>query len=78
MLMTQTSKPMTSSQRFAQYAIKKSTSKALAYYFYVLGVLAAFVAAGVLVAAEAKTKPTGPYGAQCLTIKKGAACAHFY
>ena len=76
--MTQTSKPMTSSQRFTQYAIKKPTPKALAYYFYVLGVLAAFVAAGVLVAAEAKTKPIGSHGAQCLTIKKGAACAHCY
>ena len=69
---------MTSRQRLTQYAIKKPTPKALAYYFYALGVLAAFVAAGVLVAAEAKTKLTGPHGIQCLTIKKGAACAHSY
>lgn len=50
----------------AQYAHKKPAPKAMAYYFYLLGVLAAFVAAGVLVAAEAKTRLDGPpSGGQC-------------
>ena len=46
---------MTARQRFAKYAAKRPTPKVMATYFYLLGVLAAFVAAGVLVAAEAQT-----------------------
>ena len=45
---------MATSQRFAVFGLKKPSSKAMAAYLYLLGVLAAFVAAGVLVAAEAK------------------------
>ena len=43
---------MTARQRFAKYAAKKPTPKVMAIYFYLLGVLAAFVAVGVLVAVE--------------------------
>lgn len=54
--MTTESKRMTTAQRMAHYAFKRPTPTAMATYFYLLGVLAAFLAAGVLVAAEAKTK----------------------
>ena len=49
---------MTTHPHLAQFARKKPTTKAMATYFYLLGVLAAFAAAAVLVAAEAKALPT--------------------
>ena len=49
---------MPTSQRFAVFGLKKPSSKAMATYLYLLGVLAAFVAAGVLVVAEAKALGT--------------------
>ena len=52
--MTTESKPAPTAQRMARHAFEKTTPTAVATYFYLLVVLAAFFAAGVLVAAQAK------------------------